>query len=519
MKLDTFFDKFELFADAPNAVRKMRELVLQLAMQGKLVEQRPEEQSAVEVVANLAALSARRGGRVKFESGSDLFVEGWYEIPSSWRWVSLNLLGEIIGGGTPRSDNPAYFTDDGVPWLTPADLNGFKGKRIFRGRRCITNLGLKESSATLLPAGSVLFSSRAPIGYVAIAGTDLATNQGFKSCVPYIKETNEYLYYYLKSAAERIDREASGTTFKEVSGKIVSQIPVALPPLAEQIRIVAKVDELMALCDRLEAQQQQRAEKHSVLARAAVSRFADAPKPANLDFIFHNAYAITPADLRKTILTLAVQGKLVPQHEENEVGTLESVLAEASINGVSKGPTSNELATEILRISAGTSREDFFVNEDDFKHVELSSSEVEKYRLAPGDLLACRFNGNLHFVGRFSLYRGESGRVQVNPDKLIRFRIDTERHSSRYVCYAMNAAPTRAVIESMCATTAGNIGLSAGRLKTVEISLPPLAEQKRIVAKVDELMKLVDQLETQLAASSQQAEQLMNAIVAELTAA
>jgi type I restriction enzyme S subunit len=221
--------------------------------------------------------------------------------------------------------------------------------------------------------------------------------------------------------------------------------------------------------------------------------------------------------LRKSILTLAVQGKLVPQDAEPSFLSLESILAEASVNGVSKGPTFDKSATEILRISAGTSRGDFYVNEDDFKHVDLPPDEVEKFQLAPGDLLACRFNGNLHYVGRFSYYRGESGRVQVNADKLIRFRIKTESHCPRYVCLAMNAAPTREAIEAMCATTAGNIGLSAGRLKTVELPIPPLAEQRRIVAKVSELMALVDELETQLAASRAAAEKLLSALVAELT--
>ena len=228
------------------------------------------------------------------------------------------MVGDIVGGGTPRSDNPAYFADEGIPWLTPADLNGFKPKRIHRGRRCITNAGLEDSSARLLPTGSVLFSSRAPIGHVAIAGTELATNQGFKSCVPFIPETNEFLYFYLMSAAARIDREASGTTFREVSGKIVSQIPIPLPPLAEQKRIVAKVDELMALCDRLEAQQQERESRACGIARASLARFADTPTPANLNFLFHKSYPIPPANLRKSILTLAVQGKLVPQDPTDE---------------------------------------------------------------------------------------------------------------------------------------------------------------------------------------------------------
>jgi hypothetical protein len=141
------------------------------------------------------------------------------------------------------------------------------------------------------------------------------------------------------------------------------------------------------------------------------------------------------------------------------------------------------------------SRGDFYVNEDDYKHVDLPPNEIEKFQLAPGDLLACRFNGNLHYVGRFSYYSGESSKVQVNPDKLIRFRIKTKINCPRYVCLAMNAAPTREAIEGMCATTAGNIGLNAGRLNTVEIPLPPLAEQRQIVAKVEQLMALVDELD------------------------
>ena len=99
---------------------------------------------------------------------------------------------------------------------------------------------------------------------------------------------------------------------------MLESLPVPLPPLAEQKRIVAKVDELMALCDRLEAQQQERETRHAALARASLARFADAPTPANLHFLFHTSYTIPPADLRKSILTLAVQGKLVPQDPNDE---------------------------------------------------------------------------------------------------------------------------------------------------------------------------------------------------------
>ena len=351
MKLETFIEKFELFADAPGAVAKMRELVLELAVRGKLVEQDDADGDAGVLLNRIMDCRQRKHHRkfseVTIHEDSPT-VEGWYEVPRSWRWVRLSMIGDIVGGGTPRSDNSEYFTDEGIPWLTLADLNGFKGKRISRGRRFITKLGLERSSAQLLSEGSVLFSSRAPIGYVAIAGAELATNQGFKSCVPFVTEINEFLYYYLLNAAARIDREASGTTFREVSGKVVSQIPVPLPPLAEQKRIVAKVDELMVLCDQVEAEQKEREEKKAALTRASLERFAKAPTPANLNYLFHKSYDITPADLRKTILTLAVRGKLVPQdpNDEPAVELFERIkreLAEKKAKGTYKNLKSFEL--------------------------------------------------------------------------------------------------------------------------------------------------------------------------------
>jgi type I restriction enzyme, S subunit len=308
---------------------------------------------------------------------------------------------------------------------------------------------------------------------------------------------NRYVYYWLRSTSftAYVERCMKGMAYPAINDEKFYSGPIPVPPFAEQLRIVAKLDELMALCDRLEAHLRDRDTRHAAIARASLAQFANTPTVANLELLFHPDRAISAAGLRETILTLAVRGNVVPRSTSPQHLPLEALLREASINGVSKGPTSDDSATEILRISAGTSRADFIVDEGDFKHVDLPASDVEKFRLMPNDLLACRFNGNLRFVGRFSLYRGTSGKTQVNPDKLIRFRIDSSQYDARYVCYAMNAPSTRAIIESMCATTAGNIGLSAGKLKTVEIPVPPLGEQRQIVAKVEVLMAMVDRLD------------------------
>jgi type I restriction enzyme S subunit len=162
-------------------------------------------------------------------------------LPRNWVICTLSTIGQIIGGGTPKTDIPSYWNNGTIPWITPADLSGYQEKFIASGSRMITENGLTASSAQILPKGSVLFSSRAPIGYTVIASTDVCTNQGFKSIVPYIDGWSEFLYYFLKTQVEEIRSRASGTTFKEISGTEMGKTLIFLPPLEEQKRIVAAI--------------------------------------------------------------------------------------------------------------------------------------------------------------------------------------------------------------------------------------------------------------------------------------
>ena len=555
MTLEAILEKFDLFADAPDAVREVRKLVLQLAVQGKLVEQDPSEGDACALLEAIVEERNKNGQGRTTEETESVELQGserWHEVPSSWRWVHLGTVGKIVGGGTPRSDNPAYFAYEGIPWLTPADLNGYKEKRIFRGRRCITKVGLENSSAQLLPEGSVLFSSRAPIGYVVIAGTELATNQGFKSCVPFILETNEFLYYVLRNAGARIDREASGTTFREVSGKIVAQIPVPLPPLAEQKRIVAKVDELMALCDRLESLQQERDSRHVALARASLSRFAEAPTPAHLGFLFHNSYTITPVDTRKAVLALAVQGKLVPQDPNDEPARvlLERIHAEKAQlvrDGVLKRveQMSNERESappfglpdgwEFAPLS------EFCTSITDGDHLPPPKTEsgipflvISNVRWGGIDFSDTRYVSEEYFGKLDPIRKPRKGDilytlvgsfgipVMVNVEQpfCVQRHIGILRPSSEVsLTYLVYLLASEFVMEqsSRIATGIAQKTVPLGGLRRISVPLPPIAEQRRIVAKVDQLMALVDQLETQLATSRATAEKLMEAVVAELT--
>ena len=157
-----------------------------------------------------------------------------------WKECLLSDLGTIVGGATPSTKNPENYDNGFIAWITPKDLSDFRGRFISRGERLITKAGLNSCSTQLMPKNSVLFSSRAPIGYVAIASNELCTNQGFKSVVPNDNTDYLFLYYLLKYNKDAIENLGSGTTFKEVSGSTMRNIKVRVPVTKkEQERISA----------------------------------------------------------------------------------------------------------------------------------------------------------------------------------------------------------------------------------------------------------------------------------------
>ena len=155
-----------------------------------------------------------------------LFIEN---ADPSWRVGTIADLGTVVGGGTPSKAKPEYYTDDGIAWITPKDLSIDKSKFIAHGENDISELGYRNSSATMMPAGTVLFSSRAPIGYIAIASNEVTTNQGFKSVVPHPEIGTPFVYYFLIHNLPLIESKASGSTFKEVSGSVMKSVEAVIP--------------------------------------------------------------------------------------------------------------------------------------------------------------------------------------------------------------------------------------------------------------------------------------------------
>jgi type I restriction enzyme S subunit len=172
-------------------------------------------------------------------------------VGSDWRTVCLGEVAEIIGGGTPSTKRPENYGGD-IPWITPKDLSNYKFRYVTHGERSISEEGLASSSAKLLPKNTVLFTSRAPIGYVALAKNVVATNQGFKSLL--LKDGNipEFFYYLLRHYTPRIESFASGSTFKEVSGGVMKSIEVVIPDVENQ-KAIAHI--LGTLDDKIELNQ------------------------------------------------------------------------------------------------------------------------------------------------------------------------------------------------------------------------------------------------------------------------
>lgn len=173
---------------------------------------------------------------------------------AEWRTCTISDIGTVVGGATPSTKKVENYENGNIPWITPKDLSNFKGRYISRGERNITEKSFKSCSTKILPKNTILFSSRAPIGYVAIAKNELCTNQGFKSVIPNENIDPLFLFYLLKYNKNKIENMSSGTTFKEISGSTMKNIEVRIPDLNTQIKIssiLSSIDEKIEINERI----------------------------------------------------------------------------------------------------------------------------------------------------------------------------------------------------------------------------------------------------------------------------
>lgn len=547
MSADRLLEYYHRVADAPDATKRLRSLVLELAVRGKLVPQHPDDETASALMRKIDSERSRLAnvGLIKsthFESPESHELP--FPIPITWTWTRLGAVGDWGSGSTPpRTGSDLY--GGMITWLKSGELND--NRCLIGSEEQITEHALTTGSFRINRRGDVLIAMYgATIGRIAILGEDAVTNQAVCGCTPFPGVFNAFMFTFLLSQRARFQAASEGGAQPNISKIKIIRTLFPLPPLDEQHRIVKKVDELMALCDEIEAQ---RAKRETTRDRFSIATLAhlNAPDPNAVVVADHARFAIQSLEvlttrrdqikrLRQTIINLAVSGNLVrqdPGEEPIEVALpsdsarpglpakwrqarLADLLAEDTRNGYSRKPDDVPDGTPILRISAGTVRSDGVVAEEEHKLIGGITAEVRlQYGLKRGDLVACRFNGNKAFVGRLAIFADYLDIQPIYPDKLIRIRVASKCAVPEYIRLASTSDIVATEIEAFCATTVGNWGISATNLKEVKFPVPPVGEQRRIVTKVNQLMALCTQLEASLTTEHETRGRLLDALVAE----
>ncbi len=236
----------------------------------------PPIEKQLEIVNSYKAITERIALKQKIndnlEAQASAIYHSMFDEQNEWSKGSVSDFGEVVGGATPSKDIDEYFCSNGIVWLTPKDLTSTGKKFIYKGETDITEAAYHSCSTKLLPKGSVLLSSRAPVGCVAIAMTDLCTNQGFKSVIPKSEFGTAFVYYFLKENRQLLESHSSGTTFMEISGNVLKAIPVSIPPEELTKKFSSMCEPIFAYQEQIEAEIMQLLELQRTMVSQISSR-------------------------------------------------------------------------------------------------------------------------------------------------------------------------------------------------------------------------------------------------------
>ncbi|MGE8178789.1 restriction endonuclease subunit S [Pseudomonas fluorescens] len=524
-------DNLSLLAGAPNGIKKLRELILELAVRGKLVPQDPSDEPASELLKRIAAEKARlvAEGKLKKQKSLNEIAneERPFELPTGWEWSHLGRISSDVQYGFTASANHQSgeplllrITDiqnDGVNW------NSVPGCDI--SPREITGYELKDGDIVIARTGGTIGKSYLVSGltHSAVFASYLIRIGRLDAIFPDFTKVflGSQLYW------KQLYANSMGTGQPNVNGTALKGLLIPLAPMEEQHRIVAKVDELMTLCDRMEAQQTDAESAHAQLVQALLDSLTQASDATDfatnwqrLAEHFHTLFTTEPSidALKQSLLQLAVTGKLVPQDVS---GCLQDGLPagwdEIRIEefctvqgGIQKTPLRRPISQHFpyLRV-ANVQRGRIDVKE--LERYELSLAELAKWRLNAGDLLIVEGNGSENEIGRCAIWRGEVVDC-VYQNHLMRVRPEI-CEQVEYLALYLNSPVGIAHMKRLAITTSGLFNLSVGKIRSIPVALPPVSEQRRIVAKVDQLMELCDQLKTYLTQGRLLNEQLANTLI------
>ena len=557
---------FDTAFSAPNGIQKLRELILTLAMQGKLVPQDPRDAPTSQLLKKIDAEKKRLAKEGKIKAPKPLpeitSNDAPYMLSQGWQWVRLGSVGNIFNGNSINASEKEakYAGAKGLPYIATKDVGyGFDPLDYENGIRIPVGedkFRVAHESAVLICAVGGSAGKKCGLTDRDICfGNKLFANELYGQ-IP----SRFILYAYLSPVFRTSFAAAMTGIIGGVSIAKFVEIPIPLPPLEEQHRIVAKIDQLMARCETLENLQNEREEKRLATHAAALSQLLDTTGNGSADdawaFItehFGDLYAVKEnvAELRKAILHLAITGRLAERRKDDlpvkellekiksersrllirdaaddQIDTrslsysipdswallpLDATLISGPTNGYSPKAVDYETKVKSLTLSATTSG--VFKGEYS-KFIADDIPASSDLWLQDGDILVQRGN-TIEYVGVPAIYRGKKN-IYIYPDLMMKLRVSTELDND-YVCFAMSAAPSRDFLRARASGTSGTMPkINQKTLMSLPIPIPPLAEQRRIVEKIYKLMQQCDQLERQIDAVNLKTSELLSAVMAQV---
>ena len=469
-----------------------------------------------------------------------------WTVPDNWAWTSLSKIGEIVAGGTPSTKEPTYWSNE-INWISPADLTGYSAKTIKNGTKSISRVGLANSSAKVMPAGSVHFSSRAPIGYVVISSEQLATNQGFKSLVPAPGISNEFVYYYLIASREYARKRASGTTFLELSGRAFGSLPIPLAPTVMQHRIVTKIEELFSELDKgIESLKIARAQlatyRQAVLKHAFEGKLTAQWREENKDKLEKPEqllarikqeraprYELQLQEWKTTVKMWEESGKAGKKPPRPKKKPLE--IADVPHDVIAKLPQLPEswvwrkLGSLTCGVKYGTAAKSAKagtapvlrmgnIQNAKFDWADLvytsDDDEISEYLLHDGDVLFNRTNSP-ELVGKTAIYRGE--RRAIFAGYLIRVNHIRSVADSQYVNLFLNSHVARKYGNSVKTDGVNQSNINGTKLSNYPFPCCSIEEQREVTSILEKTLSLVDETEAGISQELQKADALRQSVL------
>lgn len=563
---------FGRVSEAPDAIPRLRRFILSLAVRGRLVEQDQRDEPVSKLLKRIQVEKARLMGERKIrEQGPLPAIDERlvpFSVPSHWTWLRLSELGILSGGMTPSKNRPEFWGGK-INWFSPKDI---KSDELVESELKITSSGIAETGLQLYQPGCLFMVARSGILKrtfpVAINRVEATANQDLKVLAPFIGGLDRYLQIMFRGMTDFIlsTLVKTGTTVQSLKYEEFELLPIPFPPFDEQQRIVAKVDELMVLCDQLEAAQAEREIRRDRLVVASLERLGQ-PTIANMAafreharfFLSHlPCFTIRPEQipqLRQTILNLAIRGKLVSQDPNDEPASelLKCIQGEKA-RLIKAGTLRKEKPLPLVakdeepfaipeswrwaRIGAcsllteyGTSVKSDHTEDGvpvlkmgdiqggqvilgGQKKVSRAIAGLPQLFLKKNDLLYNRTN-SAELVGKTGIYLGEDD-AYTFASYLIRIRFIESLTNPIYINLAMNASYFRETqilpeVQQQC----GQANVNGSKLRNMIVPFPPLAEQHRIVVRAEELLALCDRLEAQLITVQTESRRLLESVLHE----